>query len=169
MIVVLGHYTGIIKGSVPVTGPVVAQRVDRGIALLFHEHGTRRGEWLAARPGRTLPLAKAWYPVYRRLGGLQGRSGRAESLAQLGFDPRTVQPVAQSLYRLSYPAHYTGTIGVRKLRYTDKCSFTSSNSHDWCARTKKPTHIQGDTKKREFLKNPTKIEEIQEKKFIDRN
>ena len=31
-------------------------------------------------------------------------------------------------------------------------------------------HItQGDTKKRELLKNPTKIEEIQEKKFIDRN
>ena len=29
--------------------------------------------------------------------------------------------------------------------------------------------IQGDTKKRERLKNPTKIEEIQEKKFIDRN
>ena len=29
--------------------------------------------------------------------------------------------------------------------------------------------IQSDTKKRELLKNPTKIEEIQEKKFIDRN
>ena len=29
--------------------------------------------------------------------------------------------------------------------------------------------IQGDTKKRELLKNPTKIEEIQEKKIIDRN
>jgi len=29
--------------------------------------------------------------------------------------------------------------------------------------------IQGDTKKREILKNPTKIEEIQEKKCIDRN
>jgi hypothetical protein len=28
---------------------------------------------------------------------------------------------------------------------------------------------QGDTKKWELLKNPTKIEEIQEKKFIDRN
>jgi hypothetical protein len=27
----------------------------------------------------------------------------------------------------------------------------------------------GDTKKRKLLKNPTKIEEIQEKKFIDRN
>jgi hypothetical protein len=29
--------------------------------------------------------------------------------------------------------------------------------------------IQGDTKKRELLKNPTKIVEIQQKKFIDRN
>jgi hypothetical protein len=29
--------------------------------------------------------------------------------------------------------------------------------------------VQGDTKKRELLKNPTKIEEIQEKKFIDIN
>jgi len=32
-----------------------------------------------------------------------------------------------------------------------------------------PFLVQGDTKKRELLKNPTKIEEIQEKKFIDRN
>ena len=31
------------------------------------------------------------------------------------------------------------------------------------------THIEGDTKKRELLKNPTKIVEIQEKKFIYRN
>jgi len=29
--------------------------------------------------------------------------------------------------------------------------------------------VQGDTKKRELLKNPTKIEEIQEKKNVDRN
>ena len=34
-----------------------------------------------------------------------------------------------------------------------------------------PSHvlIQGDTQKRELLKNPTKFEEIQEQKFIDRN
>ena len=31
------------KLSVPVTGPVVAQRVGRGTALLFHDRGTRRG------------------------------------------------------------------------------------------------------------------------------
>ena len=33
--------------------------------------------------------------------GLDGR----KILPPLGFDPRTVQPIAQSLYRLSYPAH----------------------------------------------------------------
>jgi len=33
----------------------VAQRVRRGIALLFHDRGSRRGEWSPARPGRTLP------------------------------------------------------------------------------------------------------------------
>jgi len=29
--------------------------------------------------------------------------------------------------------------------------------------------VKGDTKKRELLKTPTKIEEIQERKIIDRN
>ena len=28
----------------------MAQSVGRGIALLFHDRGTRRGEWSAARP-----------------------------------------------------------------------------------------------------------------------
>ena len=71
----------------------MAQRVGRGIALLFDDHGTRRGEWSAARPGRTLPLAKTWYPLYRRLDGSQGRFGRTENLALLGFDPWTVQSI----------------------------------------------------------------------------
>jgi len=30
-------------------------------------------------------------------------------------------------------------------------------------------HVHSDTKKRELLKNPTQIEEIQEKQLIDRN
>ena len=65
------------------------------------------GEWSAASPGRTLPPGKIWYLLYRSLGGPQGRSGRAENLTPPEFDPRTVQPVAQSLYRLSYPDHIT--------------------------------------------------------------
>ena len=71
----------------------MAQRVGRGIALLFHDCGTRRGEWSAARPGRTLPPGKTRYPLYRRLGGPQGRSERAENLVPTGIRFRTVHPV----------------------------------------------------------------------------
>ena len=65
--------------------PGVAQRVGRVIPLLFHDRGTRRGEWSAARPGRTLHRGETRYPFYRRLGGPQGRSGRAENLVPSGL------------------------------------------------------------------------------------
>jgi len=51
------------------------------------------GEWSAARPGRTLLPGKTRYPLYRRLGGPQGRSGRTENLVLTGIQSRTVQPV----------------------------------------------------------------------------
>ena len=38
-------------------------------------------------------------------GGWVGRFGWAENLVPAGIRSRTVQPVAQSLYRLSYWAH----------------------------------------------------------------
>ena len=63
------------------------------------------GEWSAARLGRTLPPRKTRHPFYRRLSGPQGRSGRAVNLFPTGIRSRTVQPVAQSVYRLSYLAH----------------------------------------------------------------
>jgi hypothetical protein len=63
------------------------------MALLFHDQGTRNGEWSAARPGRSLPPGKNWYPLYRRLGGPQGRFGRTENIAPPGFDHRTVHSV----------------------------------------------------------------------------
>ena len=50
------------------------------------------GEWSAARPSRTLPPGKTWYPFYRRLEGPQDRSGRAEYLVPTGIRSRTVQP-----------------------------------------------------------------------------
>ena len=73
--------------------PGVAQRVGRGIALLFQDHGTRRGEWSAAGTGRTLPPRKTRYPFYRRLGGPQGRSERAENLIPTEIRSWTFQPV----------------------------------------------------------------------------
>ena len=52
------------------------------------------GDGSASRPGRTLPLEKTRYPLYRRLGGPQGQSGQVWEISPpLGFDPRTVQPV----------------------------------------------------------------------------
>ena len=55
------------------------------------------GEWSAACPGHTLPPGKTRYPFYRRLGGPQGRSGRAENLVPTGIWSRTVQPVVTEL------------------------------------------------------------------------
>ena len=68
---------------------------DRGIPLLFLNHGTRSGEVSASGPGRSLPPVKARYPLHRKLGGSQGRFGRVRKiLTPPGFDPRTVKPVA---------------------------------------------------------------------------
>ena len=47
-----------------------------------------------------LPPGKTRYPLYRRLGRPQGRSGLVWKISSpLGFDPRTFQPVT-TLYRL---------------------------------------------------------------------
>jgi hypothetical protein len=52
------------------------------------------GEWTASRPGRNLPPGKTRYPLHRRLGGPQGRSGQVRKISlPPGFDPRTVQSV----------------------------------------------------------------------------
>jgi hypothetical protein len=48
----------------------------------------------ASSPGHTLTPGKTRYPLYRRLGGSQGRSGQVRKISPpQGFDPRTVQPV----------------------------------------------------------------------------
>jgi len=75
------------------------------------------GEWSEARSGRILPPGKTRYPFYRRLDGLQGRSGPAENLVPTGFRSRTVQPVAQSLYRLTYPVHFLKGYISKKISY----------------------------------------------------
>jgi hypothetical protein len=53
------------------------------------------GEWSTPRSGRFTPGKDNRYPFYRRLVGPQGRSGRVQKKSTPpGFDPRTVQPVA---------------------------------------------------------------------------
>ena len=85
---------------------------------------TTGGEWSAIHPSCTLPPGKTRYPFYRRLGGPQGQSGRAENLIPAGIWSRTVQPIVKSLYWLSYPAH---ALCSTKKQY-DELSNTSSKS-----------------------------------------
>ena len=71
----------------------VAQRVGRVIALLFHNRGTRRWWVISSTPRSHFTPGKGPVPIYRRLGGPQGQSGRAVNLVPTGIRSRTVQPV----------------------------------------------------------------------------
>ena len=59
----------------------MAHRGNRGINLLFLDHGTRRGEGSASIPGCSLPPGKTRYPLCRRLGGTQGWSGQVRKIS----------------------------------------------------------------------------------------
>jgi len=71
-----------------------AHRGCRGIALLFLDHGTKRGWGISVTPKPLFAPGKDPVPVYRRLGGPQGRSGQVRKISSpSGFDPRIVQSV----------------------------------------------------------------------------
>ena len=79
---------------VPVTGPVVAQRVGRGIALLFHDRGTRRGWVVSSTPRPHFTHWKDPVPILQEAEWAPGPVWRgAENLSPPAFDPRTVQHV----------------------------------------------------------------------------
>ena len=74
----------------------MAQRVGRGIALLFHDRGTRNeGEWSAARPGRTLPPGKDPVPNLQMAGWALvpvWTGGKSP-----GFDPGPSSPLSVAM------------------------------------------------------------------------
>jgi len=59
--------------------------------------------------------------------------------------------------------------GVFLVAHSEYAKISASLSNSGYANAPQRCTIKSDTKKWELLKNPTKIEEIQEKKFIDRN
>jgi hypothetical protein len=68
-------------------------------------------------PGRFTPGKETRYPLYRRLGGPQGRSGRLPKISPPpGFDPRTVQPVASRYTDYAIPAHVGPVFNSQKVR-----------------------------------------------------
>jgi hypothetical protein len=66
--------------------------------LLFYSFfnlGATWGVWLTPRPRYFTPGEDSRYPLCRRLGGPQGRSGRVQKISPASvFDPRIVQPLA---------------------------------------------------------------------------
>ena len=82
-----------------------AHRWSRGMysSTLSWPKALEGGEGSASRPGRFLPPGKTRYPLYRRLGGPQGRSGQV--LASTGIRSLDRPAHSQSLYQLCYPAH----------------------------------------------------------------
>jgi hypothetical protein len=94
------------KGS-SYNSPWGPKRGSRGIALPFCEPRHEKGMgWLAPHPGRFTPRKETRYPLYRRLGGPQGWSGRLRKiLPPLGFDPRTIQPVVSRYTDYAIPVH----------------------------------------------------------------
>ena len=70
--------------------------------------------------GRFTPGKVTLYPLYRRLGGPQGRSGRVrESSLPQGFDHRTVQPVASRYTDWAIPALDKLVEGSKMLIYDE--------------------------------------------------
>jgi hypothetical protein len=89
--------------------PLVAQTGSRGIVLLtFNVDAV--WAWVVSFTPRPLftPGKQVGYPLYRRLGGLQGRSGRVCGKENFfptpGFEPLTVQPVASRYTDYPVPA-----------------------------------------------------------------
>ena len=83
------HYKGKGKGKVhPITGhenPEVEQRYNSILSLTSALYGVGGQRHAPA----ALAPRKTRYPLYRRLGGLQGRSGQVRKISlPLGIDPQ---------------------------------------------------------------------------------
>jgi len=91
--------------------PGVAQSVGRGIALLFHDRGTRRGWVVSSRPRPHITPGKDLVPILQEAGwapGLVCTSGKSRPHRDSIPDGPAR---SQSLYQLSYPAQGTCFVG----------------------------------------------------------
>ena len=88
--------------SVPVTCLVVAQRVGRGIALLFYDHGTRRGWVVSVTPRPYFTPGKEPVPIVQESGWAPGPVWTGGKSRPTGIRSPDRPARSQSLYRLSY-------------------------------------------------------------------
>jgi len=83
-----------------------AHRGSRGIALLFLDHGTRRGWGVSVTPRPLFAPEKDLVPIVQKAGWAPGPVWTgAENLNPTGIRSPDRPARSQSLYRLRYPAH----------------------------------------------------------------
>jgi len=83
-----------------------AHRGSRGIALLFLDHGTRRGWGVSVTPRQLFPPGKDTVPIVQKAGWDPGPVWTgAENLTPTGIRTLDRPARSNSLYRLRYPAH----------------------------------------------------------------
>ena len=101
--------------------PGVAQRVGRGIALLFHDGGTRRGWVVNSTPRQHFTPGKDSVPILQEAGWAPEPvpTGGKSRPHRDSIPNRTSR--SQSLYRLSQPAHLSCEILVLKHVPKDFC------------------------------------------------
>ena len=96
-----------VKAKVTLEQATKDQRGSWCIALLFLQPRRYMEVGGQRHAPAALPPRKTRYPLYRRLGGPQVRSERVRKISPApGFDPRTVQPVANRYTVWAIPAHF---------------------------------------------------------------
>ena len=94
-------------------------RGSRGIALLFLDHGTRRGWGFSVTSGPIFTPKKDPVPIVQEAGWSPGPVWTgAENLAPTGIRSPDRPARSQSLYRLRYPAQLAQ---VKPWKYTSHC------------------------------------------------
>ena len=86
----------------------VAQRLGRGIALLFHDRGTRRGWVVSSTPRPYFTPGKDPVPILQEVGCAPGPVWTGGKSRPHRDSIPDLPAHSQSLYRLSYPAHDLG-------------------------------------------------------------
>jgi hypothetical protein len=89
--------------------PGVAQRVGRGIALLFYDRGPRSGWVVSSTPRLHFTTGKDPVPIVQEAGWAPGPVWRGRNLVPTGISIPDCPARSQSLYQLSYRAHFTSS------------------------------------------------------------
>jgi len=92
--------------SDPVTSPGVAQSLGRGIALLFHDRGTRRGWVVSSTPRPHFTPGKDPVLIVEQVGWAPGPVWTGGNSRPHWDSISDLLARSQSLYWLSYLPHY---------------------------------------------------------------